>query len=41
MEIASGFHGVVPVRDSKVQNGPVLLVGAAEFTAFLEYAKTK
>lgn len=41
MEIASNLPGVIPVRDSKMQNGPVLLVGAAEFTTFLEYVKTK
>ncbi|MEV0846169.1 DUF397 domain-containing protein [Streptomyces sp. NPDC049954] len=41
VEIASGLPGVVPVRDSKVLGGPVLVVGAAEFTTFLEYAKTK
>ncbi|MFE9251816.1 DUF397 domain-containing protein [Streptomyces sp. NPDC007088] len=39
--MASGLPGVVPVRDSKVRRGPVLTFGAAEFTAFLEYAKTK
>lgn len=36
VEIASGFPGLVPVRDSKVVDGPVVTVGAASFSAFLE-----
>ncbi|WP_256055337.1 MULTISPECIES: DUF397 domain-containing protein [unclassified Streptomyces] len=36
MEIASGSPGLVPVRDSKVVDGPVVTVGAASFSAFLE-----
>lgn len=40
VEIASGIPGRVPVRDSKVQDGPVLLVGAPEFTAFVESVKS-
>ncbi|NED85122.1 DUF397 domain-containing protein [Streptomyces sp. SID11233] len=37
VEIGFGFPGsVVPVRDSKVAGGPVLTVGAAQFSAFLE-----
>ncbi|MET8557860.1 DUF397 domain-containing protein [Streptomyces sp. NPDC004959] len=37
MEIGFGFPGhVVPVRDSKVVDGPVVTVDAAQFSAFLE-----
>ncbi|MYQ74550.1 DUF397 domain-containing protein [Streptomyces sp. SID4934] len=28
-------HGVVPVRDSKVQSGPVLTLPATSFSAFV------
>ncbi|MET8616969.1 DUF397 domain-containing protein [Streptomyces albidoflavus] len=28
-------HGVVPVRDSKVQSGPVLALPASSFSAFV------
>ncbi|MCM3820815.1 DUF397 domain-containing protein [Streptomyces sp. DR3-1] len=28
-------HGVVPVRDSKVQSGPVLALPATSFSAFV------
>ncbi|MEU0226818.1 DUF397 domain-containing protein [Streptomyces sp. NPDC006284] len=34
VEIAPGFPGVVPVRDSKNPDGPVLLVGRAAWSAF-------
>ncbi|WP_225636433.1 DUF397 domain-containing protein [Streptomyces solaniscabiei] len=34
MEIAPGFPGVVPVRDSKNPDGPVLVVGRAAWAAF-------
>ncbi|WP_078491299.1 DUF397 domain-containing protein [Streptomyces sp. SPB074] len=36
VEIALGSPGLVPVRDSKVVDGPVVTVGAASFSAFLE-----
>ncbi|MFJ2831380.1 DUF397 domain-containing protein [Streptomyces sp. NPDC087263] len=29
VEVAPGLPGVVPVRDSKSQDGPVLLIGTA------------
>ncbi|MFI8187597.1 DUF397 domain-containing protein [Streptomyces sp. NPDC085946] len=38
VEVADGFPRVVPVRDSKVVGGPVLLVGADAWTAFVRAA---
>ncbi|MFF0423437.1 DUF397 domain-containing protein [Streptomyces sp. NPDC004520] len=35
VEVSYDFTGVVPVRDSKVTDGPVLLVPATAWTAFL------
>ncbi|MGW3941513.1 DUF397 domain-containing protein [Streptomyces phaeochromogenes] len=35
LEVADGVPGVVPVRDSKVVDGPVLLVGATAWTHFI------
>ena len=32
-------HGVVPVRDSKVQSGPVLALPASSFSAFVAGVK--
>ncbi|MEV6120855.1 DUF397 domain-containing protein [Streptomyces sp. NPDC052077] len=32
--MAPGFSGVVPVRDSKNPDGPVLVVGAVAWSAF-------
>ncbi|MEU7376201.1 DUF397 domain-containing protein [Streptomyces albidoflavus] len=32
-------HGVVPVRDSKIQAGPVLALPATSFTAFVAGVK--
>ncbi|MFF4472917.1 DUF397 domain-containing protein [Streptomyces sp. NPDC001599] len=34
VEIAPGFAGVVPVRDSKRPDGPALFVGLAAWSAF-------
>jgi hypothetical protein len=34
VEVADGFPGVVPVRDSKVPDGPVLVIGSAAWTEF-------
>jgi len=34
VEVADGFPGVVPVRDSKTTDGPVLLIGSAAWTEF-------
>lgn len=36
LEVADGFPGVVPVRDSKVPTGPALLVSASAWTAFID-----
>ena len=36
IEVAYDFPGVVPVRDSKTPHGPVLVIGAASWTAFVE-----
>ncbi|MFD7063044.1 DUF397 domain-containing protein [Streptomyces sp. NPDC059906] len=35
VEVADGVPGVVPVRDSKVTGGPVVVVGAAAWTEFV------
>jgi hypothetical protein len=35
VEVADGVPGVVPVRDSKVPGGPVMLVSPAAWTAFV------
>jgi len=34
VEVAPGFPGAVPVRDSKTPDGPVLVVGRAAWAAF-------
>jgi hypothetical protein len=35
VEVADGHPGIVPVRDSKVPNGPVVVLGATPWTSFL------
>ncbi|MCT7351395.1 DUF397 domain-containing protein [Streptomyces sp. 15-116A] len=35
VEVASELPGVVPVRDSKVDGGPVIVVGSAAWTEFI------
>ncbi|MEU6955771.1 DUF397 domain-containing protein [Streptomyces sp. NPDC045714] len=35
MEVADGFPGVVPVRDSKNPHGPALVLPASAWTAFI------
>ncbi|MER5639639.1 DUF397 domain-containing protein [Kitasatospora sp. NPDC002227] len=35
VEVAAGFPGLVPVRDSKDPEGPVLLFPAAAWAAFV------
>ncbi|MBP0459662.1 DUF397 domain-containing protein [Streptomyces montanisoli] len=35
VEVADGFGGVLPVRDSKAPEGPVLVFPAAAWSAFL------
>lgn len=39
MEVADGFPGVVPVRDSKAPEGPALVVPAASWTALISEMK--
>ncbi|MEU4653683.1 DUF397 domain-containing protein [Streptomyces sp. NPDC023723] len=39
LEIADGWDGVVPVRDSKVPHGPALVVPVLEWAAFVEAVK--
>ncbi|MFE7311679.1 DUF397 domain-containing protein [Streptomyces sp. NPDC057555] len=43
IEVAANLmstHGVVPIRDSKAQEGPALAVSAASFTAFIAAVKS-
>lgn len=35
VEIADGHAGLVPVRDSKVPHGPVLVFGAVSWASFV------
>ncbi|MFF7351402.1 DUF397 domain-containing protein [Streptomyces filipinensis] len=35
VEVADGVPGVVPVRDSKVPGGAVLVIGASAWTEFI------
>ncbi|MEV5610190.1 DUF397 domain-containing protein [Streptomyces sp. NPDC052225] len=35
VEVADGVTGVVPVRDSKVAGGPVIMIGADAWAAFV------
>ncbi|MFI0091127.1 DUF397 domain-containing protein [Streptomyces bobili] len=37
LEVADGHPGPVPVRDSKVPDGEVLVFGAASWAAFLTH----
>ncbi|GAA2539136.1 MULTISPECIES: DUF397 domain-containing protein [Streptomyces] len=41
MEVADGFPGVVPVRDSKTPHGPALCFGTASWTAFIGELKAE
>lgn len=40
VEVADGFPGVVPVRDSKIPNGPTLAFPADSWTAFINGLKS-
>lgn len=40
VEIADGLSGAVPVRDSKVQGGPVLVIGATAWAGFVAGLKS-
>lgn len=39
VEVADGFPGAVPVRDSKNPNGPALVIPASAWSAFVQAAK--
>ncbi|WP_329582752.1 DUF397 domain-containing protein [Kitasatospora sp. NBC_01250] len=39
VEVADGFPGVLPVRDSKDPSGPALVFPAASFAAFVAGVK--
>jgi hypothetical protein len=39
VEVADGFPGVVPVRDSKDPDGPALVFPAASWAAFIAEVK--
>ncbi|MER5731018.1 DUF397 domain-containing protein [Streptomyces sp. NPDC002138] len=39
VEVADGLAGIVPVRDSKVEGGPVLVVSAAAWAPFVRGLK--
>ncbi|MEU8773242.1 DUF397 domain-containing protein [Streptomyces sp. NPDC048606] len=41
VEVADGLPGVVPVRDSKVHGGPVLLVSAGAWAPFVAALKAR
>ncbi|MFF8810994.1 DUF397 domain-containing protein [Streptomyces pactum] len=41
VEVADGFPGLVPVRDSKDPAGPVLVFPAASWQAFVDWAKAQ
>ncbi|MFD6884899.1 DUF397 domain-containing protein [Streptomyces sp. NPDC059957] len=40
VEVADGLPGLVPVRDSKVQGGPILMIGATAWTGFVAGLKS-
>lgn len=35
LEVTDGVPGVIPVRDSKVADGPVIVIGSAAWTEFV------
>lgn len=39
VEVADGLTGVVPVRDSKLPDGPVIVVPAGAWAAFVTAVK--
>ncbi|MEV6331288.1 DUF397 domain-containing protein [Streptomyces sp. NPDC051909] len=40
MEVAPGFPGLVPVRDSKTPNGPVLVLSAPAWATFVDSVRS-
>ncbi|MEU8737709.1 DUF397 domain-containing protein [Streptomyces halstedii] len=41
VEVADGFPGVLPVRDSKRPQGPALVFGAPAWSAFVNEVKVE
>ncbi|WP_405711057.1 DUF397 domain-containing protein [Streptomyces xanthophaeus] len=41
VEVADGLTGIVPVRDSKVEDGPVLVVSATAWAPFIAEVKAR
>lgn len=41
VEVADSLPGLLPVRDSKVPAGPVLLFAAPSWAAFVDHLKTQ
>ena len=41
IEVADGCPGLMPVRDSKIPNGPTLIVAAPAWTAFVDGVRTE
>ncbi|MEU7050481.1 DUF397 domain-containing protein [Streptomyces eurythermus] len=41
VEVASDFPGLVPVRDSKLPDGPTLILPAAAWTPFITALKSR
>ncbi|MEU2058265.1 DUF397 domain-containing protein [Streptomyces bungoensis] len=39
LEVAAGIPGLVPVRDSKVPDGPAVILGAAAWAPFVDALK--
>ncbi|WP_405437868.1 DUF397 domain-containing protein [Streptomyces avidinii] len=39
VEVADHIPGAVPVRDSKTPSGPVILVGNAAWSAFVQHVR--
>ncbi|ANW19783.1 DUF397 domain-containing protein [Streptomyces clavuligerus] len=40
VEVADGYPGLTPVRDSKVPHGPALLIGTEAWTTFVHHLST-
>lgn len=40
VEVADGPTGLVPVRDSKVQGGPIVMIGATAWAGFVQGLKS-
>ncbi|MFJ3442925.1 DUF397 domain-containing protein [Streptomyces sp. NPDC086081] len=40
LEVADDYPDMIPVRDSKVPDGPVLVFGASPLASFLTFVRT-